>query len=422
MSACVIIVPDTNVLLHSQLLDQIPWCDLTRSQSVEIVLVSQVLRELDAKKSGDSEKLRRRAQHVLSAIKRWMPSVSSVGTVGKGATIRVQVREPQPIEGLDLNVPDDRVIASAILLRGESPVVIASGDITMGYKAEMHGIDVLTIPDQYRIHDDAPQKKAAPSAPRPRLVASLFPPNDAPPAPNVEVRCGLTAGHLLPEAEVGLTLARRREAEVARARATEESARRAARALSSRGGDPRLRNPFSIPFSNTLAALDRITGPFDPPDEEEPSAEEWEQYIASLKNYDELYPNTFALSIGLINEGDAPADDILVEFWFPDGFAISDYEPKIPTKPLRRRLLIDDCLLRAVLAPSERNSSLRLDQHEDGTLMHLKIKRLMHSMHIAYPVWATVFDPSVRGMKINARVLSASPPTEAEVDLNVRWT
>lgn len=415
MGSCVIIVPDTNVLLHSQPLDQIPWCDLTQSQSVEIVLVSQVLRELDAKKSGDSEKLRRRAQRVLSEIKRWIPSASSVGAVGNRATIRVQVREPQPIDGLDLNVPDDRIIASTLLLRGETPIVIASGDITMGYKAETHGIDVLSIPEQYRIRDEEPPKKTVVSAPRPRLVASLFASDEAPPSPNVEVRCGLTACHLLPEAEQGLAVARGREAEAAHKRAAEEAARRAALSRSSSAVEMLMR-----PLSNTLADIHRIAHPFDPINAE-PSVEEWEQYIASIKNYDERHPNTFALSIGLVNEGDAPAHDILVDFWFPEDVVVSDREPQVPARPLRNRTLMLDSLLPRGYDAVEVNSSFHVDQHENGTRAHLKIKRLMHSMQVAYPVWVEVLDPSVRGMKINARVLSASPPIEDDVDLNVRW-
>jgi rRNA-processing protein FCF1 len=328
MGARIIIVPDTNVLLHSQPLDQIPWCDLTQSQSVEIVLVSQVLRELDAKKSGDSEKLRRRAQRVLSEIKRWVPSASSIGAVGNSATIRVQVKEPQPIDDLDLNVPDDRIIASALWLRGEAPIVIASGDTTMGYKAEAHGIDVLSIPEQYRIRDEEP-KKAVVSAPRPRLIASLFASDGAPLSSNAEVRCGLTAGHLLPEAEQGLAAARGREAEAARQRAAEEAARRAAIS----GSSSAMEILLSYKLSNTIADLHRIAHPFDPMNAE-PSVEEWEQYIANIKNYDERHPNTFELSVGLVNGGDAPAHDILVDFWFPEDLSSAIMNRESPCGPL----------------------------------------------------------------------------------------
>jgi hypothetical protein len=45
----------------------------------------------------------------------------------------------------------------------------------------------------------------------------------------------------------------------------------------------------------------------------------------------------------------------------------------------------------------------------------------MHSTQVSYPVWVKVLDPNVRGMKITARVLSASPPIEEDVYINVRW-
>ncbi|MDB4963963.1 MAG: hypothetical protein JWP01_3962 [Myxococcales bacterium] len=384
-----IIVPDTNVLLHSQPLDQIPWRDLAKATSVEIVLVSQVLRELDAKKNGDSEKLRRRARNVLSKINTWLPSASATPTIADGVVLRVRVREPGAAAGLDLAVPDDRILASASELGHD--VFIATGDTTMRLKADGLNLRVVTIPETYLIRDEEPKKHIVPKA---QLRAGILDVDGRELTTNLTLGVGLSAKHLLNDAMEGL-------------RAAETSA------------DENARGVYGLYGRNAL----RLGGFASFHEEREPTVESWATYIQSIHAFDEQHANRVEVVLGVVNDGSAPAEDILVEFQFPPGIYVHRSEPHWPSQP-RRRAHFDDfsSLIRRPLHPMEVNESFHLDWDGDtGAHAQIKIRRLLQSKRIAYAVWAEIHDDNIGGIPIRARVLAGSPPLTTDSTLNVRF-
>jgi rRNA-processing protein FCF1 len=384
----VIIVPDTNVLLHSQPLDQVPWRDLAKAASVEIVLVSQVLRELDAKKNGESEKLRRRARNVLSKVNSWLPSASSTPTIAEGVTLRARVTEPRAAVGLDLAVPDDRVLASASELGETHKIYVATGDTTMRLKADSLGLHVVTIPDAYRIRDEEPKQIVVPKA---QLRAGLLDLDGRELSDFVALGIGLSAKHLLDEANEGLHTAQ----------------------LSAVDNDRTAygRNAF------------RLAGFGSFYDEPEPGVEAWESYIQSIHAFDEKHANWVEVVVGVVNDGTAPAEDILVEFQFPPGIYVHRSEPYLPSRP-RRRSHIDNLvsLVARPPHPMEVNESFHVDWDGDtGAHAQIKIRRLLQSKRIAYAVWAEIHNDSIGGIPIRARVLAGSPPLTTDSTLNVRF-
>ena len=382
----IIVVPDTNVLLHSHPLDRIPWCDVVDASTVEVVLVAQVLRELDAKKNGESEKLRKRARGVLSKINDWLPSVSSLPCIREGVTLRARIAEPREVDGLDMKVADDRILASAVELRDQLPVVIVTGDTTMRLKADALGFQVVAVPDTFCIRDDEKPKQVV--APRALLRAALFDSEGHDLSGRMSTRVGLSAAHLLGDAEQML-------------RAAHASVQSAVRGVY--GRERRL-----------LTSLD---------EDLEPTAESWEYYVKQLRDYDRQYEHTVEVTIGVLNEGTAPADDVLVEFQFPPNVYVHDSRPRLPARP-RRRSRMDDLtsLARSALLPTEVNERFWLHSDgETGALAQVKIRRLLQSRMTAYTVWAEVEDDDLGGFSIEARVLAASPPLTIDGTLNIRF-
>lgn len=385
MAERVIIVPDTNVLLHSQPIDQIPWRELTGVATVEIVLVSQVIRELDAKKHSDSEKLRGRSRSVLSKINSWFPSVSATPAIADGVTVRVWMKEPSAADGLDVSVPDDRIIASASELTEQCQVRIATGDTTMRLKADARGLKIMSIPAAYRLHDDEAKKPEPP--PRPVLRAGVLD-REGNLTHYVGSPVGLSARHLLPSAEEGL-----------------QAAREAAQ-LSEHGfyGRPAMQ----------VSSFDAYVS--DRP----PTAESWERYIESIHAYDREHALTVKLIVGIVNEGTAPADDLLVEFRFPPEIYVHRNAPVLPWPPERHSFGAD--LLSRALQRVDTNESFDFDVDVvNGSYGRMEIGRLLHSQRVMYSVWAELDDNSIRGISIDATVLAGSPPSKSDVQLNVRF-
>ena len=61
--------PDTNLFLHYRPLNEIDWCSLLQSSTVEIEIAPVVARELETQKTlNQSEKLRDRAETALKLL------------------------------------------------------------------------------------------------------------------------------------------------------------------------------------------------------------------------------------------------------------------------------------------------------------------------------------------------------------------
>ncbi|MBV5316522.1 MAG: PhoH family protein [Desulfobulbaceae bacterium] len=131
-------VLDTNVLLHNS--DAITcFADNT------VVLPMTVIEELDKFKKNNDE-LGRNARHVI----RTLDSLRVRGSLGKGVRteaggiVRITM-EKEEAEGtcIDLNIPDNRIIATAFnLLQQGKRVIFVSKDINARLKADAMGIEV----------------------------------------------------------------------------------------------------------------------------------------------------------------------------------------------------------------------------------------------------------------------------------------
>jgi hypothetical protein len=370
MSTRAILVPDTNVLLHAVPLSQISWREVAGVDEVELVLVPHVLHELDTKKYGTSEKLRKRALRVMSELDTWISPGTQSATIAVGVVLRVVPREPVLSPGLDPMVGDDRILASALELRADATasVVVVSGDIAMRFKAEALGLRVLKVPEQFRLTDEERKEPTK----TPRVDAGFLHDEDAALTHSLATSAGLSAAHLLPEAR--------------RLLASSKS------------------KPLHLPV---ILALDG-----------EPNSSDYRRYISAIEHYDQRNAKVFTFVLGVANTGTAPADDVVVEFWLPDAVRYHDGEPPLPRVPRRR-----DYTPPIARNPphGERTESFTFKRHDDGTAhAEIRVKRLMHSKRVGYSVWAELVDDTLSGFPIRARVLVAAPAVTAEMKLNLR--
>lgn len=129
-------VPDTNVFLQCRPLAEVDWREVTSDETVELVVVAQVYRELDRLKQGTSARRVRRAR-------RWLELLRPVAlgecdeVVLRERAPRVVLRlaprlRPGALDGsvLDLEIADERIVAEALAFAqgGVADVGVLSDD------------------------------------------------------------------------------------------------------------------------------------------------------------------------------------------------------------------------------------------------------------------------------------------------------
>jgi len=144
-------VLDTNALLAQPDIRAFGSID---SQGV-VLLVPQVMRELDdLKDRGRTPELRERASKAIRQIKglRDRGSLLDGVKVANGLTAQALGIEPdfsRLPNSLDPDVPDDRIIGSALTEQAAHPndvLVLVTSDISAQIKAEMHGVPHVEVP------------------------------------------------------------------------------------------------------------------------------------------------------------------------------------------------------------------------------------------------------------------------------------
>ncbi len=134
-----IFVLDTNVLLHNSE-------SITSFGDNTVLLPMTVIEELDKFKKNNDE-LGRNARHVIRTLDK-LRSLGSLGTgvrMDNGGTLRITVSREKKSNGsgLDLSVPDNRIIATAYALKKNGDrVIFVSKDINARLKADALGIEV----------------------------------------------------------------------------------------------------------------------------------------------------------------------------------------------------------------------------------------------------------------------------------------
>jgi rRNA-processing protein FCF1 len=151
-------VLDTNVLLHYQPPEQIPWPRLVGCKEVRLVIPLRVLEELDAKKYASRSDLADRARRLLPQLERVLGPAGAPGPLADGVTIEV----PLVDDGRRLRTQDadDEILETCRelgLFTGKA-VSLVTADTAMRLRAQSRGLRVVCMPHQYarKQDNDAP--------------------------------------------------------------------------------------------------------------------------------------------------------------------------------------------------------------------------------------------------------------------------
>ncbi|NQX34736.1 hypothetical protein HQQ85_08030 [Herbiconiux sp. VKM Ac-2851] len=143
------LVPDTNALIDNP--DLSIYTDQVGGRYL-VHVMPIVMRELDdLKRSGRTEELRNAAKRADRRLKGYRTNgdVRAAARVAGDTHVRFEHADPQSDDlpsWLDLDVPDDRLIAAVLLLQSEHPgsvVTVVTGDLNLQTKLAAIGLPFL---------------------------------------------------------------------------------------------------------------------------------------------------------------------------------------------------------------------------------------------------------------------------------------
>ena len=147
---------DTNIFEEFQPIEQIKWLSELRATSVCLVVTSVVVGELDKHKSGNSNRLRKRARRSITFLKGL--DRQSDNLICENVTLRFDLSEPKrdtlDAQNLSANVNDDLLIAKAVEFSNRHKtdhVAIVTDDTVVQFKAEGFGLTVPVLSEEYRL-------------------------------------------------------------------------------------------------------------------------------------------------------------------------------------------------------------------------------------------------------------------------------
>lgn len=310
---------DTNIYLHFRPIWEIKWLDLLNCRKVEIILPPITLKDLDKHKSThSSDRIRKRARSILQELEQ---------RVTRGGLL---LREDVELNfltivptidyfsvGLDPEWPDDYLLATILSFKQEDPsrnVVLVSDDTGIRMKARPLGIEILELPDTYRLLND-PDPLVEENR---RLKVQIAKLTSAKPDLNLNFDTGenrkiFTYPVAPPETEKERAALIAREVEKVR-----KEKKHRAHPLT--GFTPSHPSESEIRRYNT---------------ELEDYLIEHERYLNVVTDWQFLRTKIFSITLEVVNNGGAPAEDIDVILFFSGDFELysQDDLPEKPTPP-----------------------------------------------------------------------------------------
>lgn len=161
---------DTNLLLEYKTYDEVDWPKILNAKDVCLVLAPVVIAELDKHKINyNNLRIQQRARDLAPKLIRHLEQGLTDGKlpeVRPHVTLMGLYKEPffdnWRSEELDPAVPDDRLIASALLFSRQHPtenVVILAADNGVRLKAQSRNLKALKPPAEVRREDPPPPEK-----------------------------------------------------------------------------------------------------------------------------------------------------------------------------------------------------------------------------------------------------------------------
>jgi PIN domain len=144
-----IVIVDTNVLLHYQPPEQIPWPEIIGSSPVRLVVPLRVVEELDLKKWGANDRLSARARDLLPRLLKALGPAGAPGGLREDVTIEVPIPSRPRLRPADA---DEEVLSTCeelTALSGQDAVLVTA-DTAMTIRAQASGITVKAMADRFK--------------------------------------------------------------------------------------------------------------------------------------------------------------------------------------------------------------------------------------------------------------------------------
>ena len=360
---------DTNIFLHFRCFVEIDWGDVAGRDVALIVPHRPTINELDRHKNENYRaKIRERADTAMQKIK---------ALVAKTARLRGDVPfetwmvNPVARDGLDLNYPDDRLLASALGFAEErkADVAIVTADGGLQLRAPNFGLAVIELPATLRL----------PHAPDPAEVKlrQLQEQVAAKPA----ARLGLTFLGGATECSYRLTRGRSKS-------------------------DAEILDEVRSEYHEDVAAQVRSA-----------SDEDWKRrefkHRKNIRDFEVQERISFDVALLLANDGTGPAREIDLAIDFPEQLKVSTVKPERPDADHMT------ALVRSVQPKAP------LGWQVEGQSAVYTIDSVKQSMSKKLPVlYCSLREPEYRGeVSLACRVNAAGdPPINEDVVLSVKLT
>lgn len=151
----VLVFPDTNVLLHGKVLEELPFLTIVKAGGkATVVLTRTVLSELDGQKTknpnkGLRDRAGKRSRALLNLYRNDDRALSAC------VSVEFEMKAPAgdlAALGLDATLGDDRILAEVLAVKnrsGERRVVLLSRDAGMLIKAAELGLESIELDDEH---------------------------------------------------------------------------------------------------------------------------------------------------------------------------------------------------------------------------------------------------------------------------------
>lgn len=145
------VAPDTNALIHFKSVMELVPSDVGVDAPLRWLFLEQVISEVDHKAHHHDSFYSGRAKKLK---KLFLRVESDELAIGKESTARIHFSGDLPIvDGLDLTIPDHRIIAQAIGFQQANPgtaVTIATSDTALAMRARALGFETAEFPESLR--------------------------------------------------------------------------------------------------------------------------------------------------------------------------------------------------------------------------------------------------------------------------------
>jgi hypothetical protein len=148
---------DTNIFLHFKFISEINWIEIFPDVTVNYLIASCILKELDEQKyKGISKRERNRAKNILERFYK-----ATEQGEGKLDNIKIEFLTSEPTKNtfennnLSETNSDDRLLASILEFSSKgSSVCLITNDLALILKARNLNIDVKRLDEKYKLSDE----------------------------------------------------------------------------------------------------------------------------------------------------------------------------------------------------------------------------------------------------------------------------